>query len=269
MLNLIFLQTLETQNVFLFEVITISKYEAKQNHIFMACDTTQPGWLAQIFKATCCLHLQGRKCKLSRIEIYIIQCGECRDSNLSSTMAAYAVYTEGRGSGFLQKLAQIYHTIQRHIPDEAACSSKYWHPSTTLHRDTFQQTLILMLTATKHQFSHIWLVFTLWFSVRSKPAEHNLMAAAQSSASALVSSNSEKPHNIAELRHTSLRGEPWIYNVWRNKIYVLKTQKELKWNEPFHISLNLLQFSLQHASHISLHMSCDFVKSMLTVSSTW
>jgi len=118
---------------------------------------------------------------------------ERRDSNLSSTMAAYAVYTEGRGSGFLQTMAQIYHTIQCHIPDEAAGSSKHWHPSTTLHRDTFQQTLNLMLSATKHQFSHNWLVFTLWFSVRSKPAEHNLMGAAQSSVSALVSSNSEKP----------------------------------------------------------------------------
>jgi len=40
MLHLIFQQTLEIQNVFLFEVTIISKYEAKQNHIFMACDTT-------------------------------------------------------------------------------------------------------------------------------------------------------------------------------------------------------------------------------------
>ena len=153
------------------------------------------------FKGTCCLHLQDRRCKLSWREIYVIQCRECRDSNPSSTMAAYAMYTEGRGSGFLQKLAQIYHTIQHHIPDEAAGSSKHWDPSTTLHRHTFQHTLILMLTATKHQFSNIWLVFTLWFSVHSKPAEHNLTAAAQSFVSALASSNSEKPQYCRTQTH--------------------------------------------------------------------
>jgi hypothetical protein len=87
------------------------------------------------FKGTCCLHLQGRRCKLSRTEIYVIQ---GRESNLSSTMAACSMYPNGRGSGFLQTLAQIYHTIQRHIPDEAAGSPRHWHKSTTLYSATFQ-----------------------------------------------------------------------------------------------------------------------------------
>jgi hypothetical protein len=66
------------------------------------------------FKGTCCLHLQGRRCKMSRREIHVIQGRECRDSNLSSTMAAYFMYAERRGSGFLQTPAQIYHTTEPH-----------------------------------------------------------------------------------------------------------------------------------------------------------
>ena len=92
------------------------------------------------FKGTCCLHLQGRRCKLSRREIYVIQCRECRecrDSNSSSKMAAYAVYTEGRGSRLLQTLAPIYHTTHTHIPAHLNLKADCHKTSVLIHLVSF------------------------------------------------------------------------------------------------------------------------------------
>ena len=112
-------------------------------------------------------------------------------------MAAYPMYTEGKHWHKSTTPYSAMFQMRQQVPP------KHWHPSILLHSDTFQHTLILMLTATKHQFSHSWLVFTLWFSVRSKPAEHNMTAAAaaQSFVSALVSSNSDKPQYCKTQTH--------------------------------------------------------------------
>jgi hypothetical protein len=125
------------------------------------------------FKWTCCLHFQGRRRKLSRREIYITQGMDCRHRDLSSMMEAYILYLEGTGSRFLQMLASIYRNTQYYTSEDLSLN---------------------VLTATKHQFSHdIWLVFTLWFHAHGKPAQYHVTGVAQSFASALVSSNSEKP----------------------------------------------------------------------------